>query len=69
MVFRSSRFSATSINSCEKPSVHKHSGSLRVTPNLKRRLSEFTNKGSAHAIVVAKAHFRRYRLDLVLAVV
>ena len=49
--------------------MHKNLGSMRITPNLKRRLSEFTNKGSAHAIVVAKAHFRRYRLDLVLAVV
>jgi hypothetical protein len=64
----SSSFSSTSINSCEKPSAHKHSDSVRVTPNLKRRLSEFTNKGSAHAIAGAKANFPRYHVNRVQAV-
>jgi hypothetical protein len=47
---------------------HKHSGSVGVTPNLKRRLSEFTNKGSAHAIAAAKARFPRYHVNRVPAV-
>ena len=64
----SSSFSSASINSREKPSVHKHLGSMRITPNLKRRLSEFTNKGSARAIAGAKAHFRRYHVNRVPAV-
>jgi hypothetical protein len=64
----SSGFSSTSINSCEKPGAHKHLDSVPVTPNLKRRLSEFTNKGSAHAIAGAKAHFLRYHVNRVQAV-
>jgi hypothetical protein len=48
--------------------VHKPSDSVRAMPNLKRRLSEFTNKGSAHAIAGAKAHFPRYHVNRVPAV-
>ena len=59
----SSSFSSASINSCGKPSVHSPSDSVRAMPNLKWCLSEFTNKGSAHAIAGAEAHFPCYHVN------
>ena len=62
------RFSSTADNSCGELGLHNHSDSVRVTPNLKRRLSKFTNKGSTHAIAGTKAHFPRYHVNRVPAV-